>query len=391
MSSPAVRFGIDVLAEENGQRLKNERLAVLMNRASVDAELRFTCDVVESLHPGMLQCILTPQHGLWGEQQANMIESDHSFDRRRKLPIYSLYSASRRPTTEMLRNVDTLVVDLQDVGTRVYTFIWTLLYCLEECGQRGIRVVVLDRPNPIGGVTVEGHLLNADFRSFVGEAEIPMRHGLTIGELARLFNAELATPAALEVVPVQGWRRAMFFEQSQHLWIPPSPNMPTVQTAVVYPGQVLLEGTNLSEGRGTTTPFEVVGAPWIEASWLADYMNDLRLPGVLFHPLQFTPTFDKWAGHSCQGVSILVTDRAAFRSWDMTIELLAACVTRWPGDFKLIDPPYEYEHLKKPLDIISGGPILRGFLEQGRAPEHLLGLDAAGWWNRVKSYLLYPN
>lgn len=386
-----LRIGLERLLCDQQHVLAERRFALVMNRASVNADVRLACDLLAATFPGQLKAILSPQHGLWCEQQANMIETAHGRHDQLDVPVYSLYSNTRRPTNEMLAGIDCLVVDLQDAGTRVYTFIWTMLYCLQECAARRIPVVVLDRPNPVGGVISEGPLLNPECRSFVGEAEIPMRHGMTIGELAGLFNHRYGLMADVTVVPMKGWRRDQYFDDTGRLWIPPSPNMQTVQTAVVYPGQVLLEGTNLSEGRGTTVPFEVVGAPFIEPGAFCDELDALKLPGVRFLPLRFTPAFDKWAGRSCGGVSIHVTDRTVFRSYEMTVRLLQLCGEKYPRDFHLNPPPYEYEKSLMPIDIISGGSLLRECLTEQRAIDTAVALDCRAWDLERRDFLLYSN
>jgi uncharacterized protein YbbC (DUF1343 family) len=385
-----VQFGLDQIISGRTPVLNDRRFAVVMNRASVDDSLRLTCDALAERFPGQLRAVLTPQHGLWCEQQANMIETGHGWLSRLQVPVFSLYSDTRRPTDAMLQNIDCLVVDLQDVGTRVYTFLWTLLYCLQECARRKIDVVVLDRPNPIGGELIEGPLLDIRYRSFVGEWTIPMRHGLTIGELAQGFQQELVPDVSLTVVPLDGWSRSQWFDELSRVWIPPSPNMPTVQTAGVYPGQVLLEGTNLSEGRGTTVPFEVVGAPFLEPESLALQMNDLALPGVRCLPIRFEPSFDKWAGQSCGGVSIHVTDRQAFRPWTFTLRLLQVC-RELSESFRFNPPPYEYEHRLPPIDIIAGSPAVREWIDGHDSLEPCLQLDAAAWIDRTRSWRLYAS
>jgi uncharacterized protein YbbC (DUF1343 family) len=237
---------------------------------------------------------------------------------------------------------------------------------------------------------IEGPLLDIRYRSFVGEWTIPMRHGLTIGELAQGFQQELVPDVSLTVVPLDGWSRSQWFDELSRVWIPPSPNMPTVQTASVYPGQVLLEGTNLSEGRGTTTPFEVVGAPFLEPESLALQMNDLALPGVRCLPIRFEPSFDKWAGQSCGGVSIHVTDRQAFRPWTFTLRLLQVC-RELSGSFRFNPPPYEYEHRLPPIDIIAGSPAVREWVDGRGSLEPCLQLDAAAWIDRTRSWRLYAS
>lgn len=384
-----LRIGLERLLLDESGLLDGSRFAVVMNRASVNAEVRLACDLLAERFPSQLRSILSPQHGLWCEQQANMIETAHGRHDRLEVPVYSLYSQTRRPTDEMLSGIDCLVIDLQDAGTRVYTFIWTMLYCLQACAVRRIPVIVPDRPNPVGGVISEGPLLKPAFRSFVGEAEIPMRHGLTIGELARFFNRRYEINAELVVVPMEGWRRDQYFDETDRLWVPPSPNMQTVQTAVVYPGQVLLEGTNLSEGRGTTVPFEVIGAPFIDPGEFCEELESLEMPGVRFLPIRFTPTFDKWAGQSCGGVSIHVTDRAVFRSYEMTVRIVKLCGENYPGGFRLNAPPYEYERSLMPIDIISGSSLLRECLTETGNFDTAVALDCEAWDQERREFLLY--
>jgi uncharacterized protein YbbC (DUF1343 family) len=279
--------------------------------------------------------------------------------------VYSLYSETREPTGEMLRDLDVLVIDLQDVGTRIYTYIYTMAYCLRAARQHGIKVVVCDRPNPIGGVAVEGPMLEAGFESFVGLYPIPMRHGMTIGEMARLFNEHFAIGADLEVVTMAGWRRDLYGDQTGLPWVLPSPNIPTVDSAVVYPGTVLFEGTNVSEGRGTTRPFELVGAPWVAAEHWTGAMNRLALPGVRFRPIVFEPTFHKHSKTSCGGCQIHVLDRAIFRPVETAVALLGAFRAADPDQFRWRDPPYEYELEKWPIDILAGSSQLREQIDAG--------------------------
>jgi uncharacterized protein YbbC (DUF1343 family) len=283
----------------------------------------------------------------------------------RRVPVYSLYSETREPTARMLEQVDTLLIDLQDVGTRIYTYIYTMANCLIAARRPGIPAIVCDRPNPIGGAAVEGPMLERGFESFVGQYPIPMRHGMTIGELARLFNEEFGIGAELEVIPMEGWDREVYHEQTGLPWVLPSPNIPTNETSVVYPGTVLFEGTNVSEGRGTTRPFELIGAPWVTSERFAQDLNDLELPGVRFRPIVFEPTFHKHAKQSCGGAQIHVTDRAAFRPVETGVALLEAFLRAGPDQFAWRDPPYEYEHDKLPIDILAGSSQLREQLEAG--------------------------
>ena len=292
-----------------------------------------------------------------------MIETGHAHDDRRRVPVYSLYSETRQPTAEMLQDLDVLVIDLQDVGTRIYTYIYTMANCLIAARRHGIPVIVCDRPNPINGVTVEGPMLIPGFESFVGMYPIPMRHGMTIGEIAKLFNEHFGIGATLDVVPMQGWLRPMFHDDTRVPWVLPSPNLPTVDSAVVYPGTVLFEGTSVSEGRGTTRPFELVGAPGVVPETFADGLNRLQLPGVYFRPTIFEPTFHKHAKKTCGGCQIHVLDRTTFPAVLTGVALTAAFREADPA-FAWREPPYEYEHIKLPFDILAGSAELREQIER---------------------------
>jgi uncharacterized protein YbbC (DUF1343 family) len=293
----------------------------------------------------------------------------------------------------MLDGVDCLIIDLQDVGTRVYTFAWTMLECLKACSELNISVVILDRPNPIGGNIIEGPLLQADFKSFVGGACIPLRHGLTMGELAMLLNAEEGIGAQLQVVTMEGWQREMLFADTGLPWVAPSPNMPRPETALVYPGQVLLEGTNVSEGRGTTLPFEVVGAPFIDPDALAREIASQEHPGLHVRPVRFVPMFDKWQGTSCGGIALHIFDATKVKPVRFTLELLAAISELYPTEFAWLPPPYEYEYEKLPIDILYGSAELRLILQDPPNQNHvfaeLAAVDEQAWWRRVASFLLY--
>jgi uncharacterized protein YbbC (DUF1343 family) len=395
MNKPRVEVGLERCIQQPPEVLRNgARFGLLMNQASVDYSFRYACDLLTARYPRQLQAIFSPQHGLWGEEQANMIESAHSRYEPLDLPVYSLYSETRQPTSEMLRGLDCFVIDLQDVGTRVYTFAWTVQNCLKACAAAKIAALILDRPNPIGGDIAEGLLLAPGYESFVGGASIPLRHGLTLGELARLLNEEQKIGAALEVIPMTGWQRNMRFHSTGRKWVLPSPNMPRASTALLYPGQVLLEGTNLSEGRGTTLPFELVGAPFIDAHRLATELNQTALPGLAIRSIRFVPTFDKWAGQRCGGIALHVTDPQAVRSVAATLALLAVIHKLWPTEFAWLPPPYEYEREKMPIDILFGSPRLRNALLSESALsdatiKELADLDEAAWWRRVQPYLLY--
>jgi uncharacterized protein YbbC (DUF1343 family) len=360
-----VRVGIERLIEEDCALLAGARVALLSNPASVDGRLRHAADILADDPRIDLVSLFGPQHGFRSDLQDNMIETPHALDARRRIPIYSLYSDTREPTPEMLRDLDVLVVDLQDVGTRVYTYIYTMANCMRAAARHGVRVVVCDRPNPVGGTAVEGPILRPESVSFVGQFPIPLRHGLTIGEIARLFNQEFALGAALDIVPLDGWRRSMYFDETRLPWVMPSPNLPTLDSTIVYPGAVLFEGTMLSEGRGTTRPFELIGAPWIDGESLAAAMNARGLPGVHFRATVFEPTFQKHAKQTCGGCQLHVTDRQAFQPIRTAVELIEGFRSQNPSVFAWRQPPYEYEHDKWPIDILYGSDGLRSTIDSG--------------------------
>ncbi|MDO8793126.1 MAG: DUF1343 domain-containing protein, partial [Vicinamibacterales bacterium] len=345
-----VSLGSDILLAST--RLQGQRVGIVCNHASVDGSFRHVVDRLTEAEGVTLAAIFGPQHGFRSDVQDNMIETAHGQDVQRRVPAYSLYSETREPTAEMLRGLDVLVVDLQDVGARIYTYIYTLANCLRAAKRHGVPVLVCDRPNPIGGVAVEGATLVPGFESFVGQFPIPMRHGMTIGEIARLFNEAFGIGAELEVVPMTGWTRDMYADATNLPWVMPSPNMPTLDTAVVYPGTVLFEGTMISEGRGTTRPFELLGLPGVDAERFADRMNQEGHPGVFFRPAVFEPTFQKHARTTCGGCQIHVLDRVAFRPVAVGVALIAEFRHLSPATFAWRKPPYEYEHEKEPFDIL---------------------------------------
>jgi uncharacterized protein YbbC (DUF1343 family) len=346
-------------------RLDGARVGVVCNPASVDQRLQHIADRLAAHPTARLTVIFGPQHGFRSDVQDNMIETRHAHDEIRRVPVYSLYSETREPTEEMLRDVDVLVIDLQDVGVRIYTYIYTMANCLKAARRHGVKVLVCDRPNPIGGVQVEGMVLVPGFESFVGMYPIPMRHGMTIGEIARLFNEHFGIGADLEVVPMDGWRRDMYFDTTGLSWIISSPNIPTFDTTTVYPGGVLFEGTNVSEGRGTTRPFELIGAPWVVAERFAEAMNRRGLPGVFFRPALFEPTFHKYASQGCAGCQIHVLDRWSFRPVETGVALIEAFRAAAPDQFAWKSPPYEYEYDKMPIDCLAGSSGLREQIEVG--------------------------
>jgi uncharacterized protein YbbC (DUF1343 family) len=356
-----VTLGSDRLFDSGA--LKGLRVGVVANPASIDGAFRHVVDRAASAPGVTLAAVLGPQHGFRSDVQDNMIESPHDRDARRRVPVYSLYSETREPTAEMLAGLDALVVDLQDVGARIYTFVYTMANCLRAAARHGVRVIVCDRPNPIGGTAVEGPVLLAGYESFVGLFPIPMRHGMTIGELARLFNDRFGIGAELEVVPMEGWHRDMYWDQTGLPWVIPSPNMPTLDTAVVYPGGVLFEGTQLSEGRGTTRPFEILGAPWVDAEPFAARLNALKIDGAWFRPIVFEPTFHKHAHQACGGCQIHVTDRQRFRPVLAGVAVMGEFHRTAPAQFAWRQPPYEYVHDRMPIDILAGSDRLRQAIE----------------------------
>ncbi len=382
------RTGLDRIAAEPPPFLAGAKAVLLCNQASVSARFVHARDIVA--RSAELVAILSPQHGFFSEKQDNMIESGH-FTGPDGIPVFSLYGETRRPTAEMLSGADTLVVDLQDVGVRVYTFISTVVHCLEEAAGAGIRVVVLDRPNPVSGAVVEGNVLDPGLRSFVGIFPMPMRHGMTMGELAMMINREAGINAELEVVAMGGWDRSMFFADTGLPWTFPSPNMPSPLTALVYPGQVVWEGTNVSEGRGTALPFELFGAPFFPPGEILGAVPPEALAGCVLREIVFEPVSNKWAGESCRGFHIHVTDPARFRPYRLTLAMLAA-VARICPEFGLKPPPYEYEFEKRPLDLIIGD---RGIADRVLEGGNVLALE--GEWRAGlddfmkmrKQYLLY--
>jgi uncharacterized protein YbbC (DUF1343 family) len=385
-----MRLGSEVLLAS--RRLHGRRVGVVANPASIDHGFGHTVERVAAADGVTLGAIFGPQHGFHSNLQDNMIETPHASDGRRQVPVYSLYSETREPTAKMLEGLDALVIDLQDIGARIYTFIYTMANCLHAAGRHGVPVIVCDRPNPIGGVEVEGPMLEPGFESFVGQYPIPMRHGMTVGELAQLFNEQFRLGATLEVVRMEGWRREQYWDETGAPWVMPSPNMPTLDSAIVYPGTVLFEGTMLSEGRGTTRPFELVGAPWVDADAFAERMNRLALSGVHFRPATFEPTFQKHAKTPCGGCQIHVTDRKAFAPVAVGAALLREFHGSAPKQFAWRQPPYEYEHDKLPIDILAGSSQLR---EQVEAQVPLSEIVASwkdgedGFRELREKYLLY--
>ena len=360
-----IQLGLERLLEEDAELLAGARAGLICNQASVDHGFRHAADLLHS-HPDVdLRALFGPQHGIRGDVQDNMIETAHGTDRKTGLPVYSLYSETREPTENMLSDVDVLVFDMQDVGCRIYTFVYTLANCMRAASKLGKRVVVCDRPNPINGVGVGGNLLEPEYASFVGQFPLPTRHGMTVGELARMFNDHFSINCDLEVVPMHGWQREFWHDDTDAPWVLPSPNMPTLDSATVFPGTVHFEGTQVSEGRGTTRPFELIGAPYIDADAYADKLNALQLPGVYFRSCGFQPTFQKHAGVTCVGVQIHVTNRDEFEPVFAGVAMVKLVHDMYPQDFRWKAPPYEYVYDKNPFDVIAGTNKIREAFEQG--------------------------
>jgi uncharacterized protein YbbC (DUF1343 family) len=388
---PPVQSGLDVLVHHRLGLLRGRRFGLLAHPASVDARLDHAADLLRDVRGARLHALFAPEHGLWGAAQ-DLVPIAATRDPLTGMRVISLYGERREPTPVMLRGLDLLVIDLQDVGSRYYTYQWTMALALRACARAGVRVLVLDRPNPLGGEVVEGNVPDPAFASFVGLYPLAARPGLTIGEVARYLQREHGLGAVVDVVRMRGWRRRMLWEDAGLPWVPPSPNMPTPDTARVYPGGCLIEGTNLSEGRGTTRPFEWVGAPWLDAHVYADALAALPLPGVVFRPARFRPTFQKWAGRVCGGVQLHVTDAGRFKPFLTGLGLIATARRLAPRAFRWRRPPYEFEHRRLPIDILLGSSRIRLALERGAtltAIERGWQADLARWRQRRAAALCY--
>ena len=360
-----IKLGIERLLDEKLDLIRGRRVALVCNQASVDHSFRHAADILHE-HPDInLTTLFGPQHGIRGDVQDNMIETAHATDRKTGLPIYSLYSETREPTEEMLRDVDVIVVDLQGVGCRIYTFVYTLANCMRAAKKYGKKVIACDRPNPIGGIKIEGNILDPEYASFVGQFPVPTRTGMTDVELGRMFNEEFGIGCELECIAMKGWSRELWYDDTDGPWVLPSPNIPTPDSTVVFPGTVHLEGTQMSEGRGTTRPFELVGAPYVDSEEFAGALAELDLPGVYFRACGFKPTFQKHGGHTCGGVQIHVINREEFESVITGIAIVKTAYNMYREDFHWKNPPYEYEYDRNPFDIISGGTGLREAIERG--------------------------
>jgi beta-N-acetylhexosaminidase len=388
----SVKLGLEKILDEKIDILENLRVGLICNQASVNHQFEHAADLFFENPNINLTTLFGPQHGIRGEVQDNMVETSHTIDKQTNLPIYSLYSETRKPTEEMLENVDAIVFDLQDVGCRVYTFIYTMANAMKACAKHGKKFIVCDRPNPINGVDIEGNLLEIGHESFVGMYPIPMRHGLTVSELALLFNKEFNINCELEVVTMENWERSDFCDETDAPWVLPSPNIPTVDTAIVFPATVYLEGTQVSEGRGTTKPFEILGAPYIDAKQLTESLNELQLPGVIFRQTNFLPTFQKHQKIVCGGTFLHISDRKTFKPVITGLAIIQNLIELFPNDFKWKTPPYEYEYDRNPFDVIAGTVKIREMLENGSGLEEIENSwreDLESFDILRKNYLIY--
>lgn len=387
-----IKLGLEKTLTDPIQIFENRRVGLICNQASVDHSFSHVADLFYR-HPQInLTALFGPQHGIRGDVQDNMVETAHGTDNLTGLPIYSLYSETRQPTKEMLSGIDALVFDLQDVGCRVYTFVYTMANAMRACAEFGKKMVILDRPNPIGGLAIEGNSLEPGHESFVGQYPIPMRHGLTAGELARLFNEEFNIGCDLEVVTMDNWSREDFYDETDAPWVMPSPNMPTVETTVVFPATVYFEGTEVSEGRGTTRPFEIVGAPYVDADRYAAALTDYDFPGIVFRAINFLPTFQKYADQTCGGVFLHVTDREAFEPVIVGLAMVKTIYDLYPDDFQWKTAAYEYVFDRNPFDVIAGTDKIRKMFETGTDIKDVKlswQTDVAKFNQMRSKYLLY--
>ena len=392
MNRRHIKLGLETLLEQPSRFLGNERVGLICNQASVDHGFRHAADLLYQHNDVNLRALFGPQHGIRGDVQDNMIETDHAVDPTTKLPIYSLYSETREPTEAMLKDVDVLVFDMQDVGCRIYTFAYTMANSMVAAKRFGKKIIVCDRPNPINGRDVAGNVLETEQASFVGLFPMPTRHGMTLGELAQLFNDKFGIACDLSVIPMEGWDRDCWLDETDTPWVLPSPNIPTLDSATVFPGTVHFEGTQISEGRGTTRPFELIGAPYIDPEKYAERLNSLNFPGVYFRSCVFRPTFQKHGGVSCGGVQIHVMDRRVFEPVSAGVAMVKVAYELYPDQFRWKEPPYEYVYDRNPFDVIAGTSRIREVIESGGSIE-----DLWSWWTpnledfkRLReNYLLY--
>ncbi len=370
-----VQTGLDLFDKSWPKYLKGSRIGLLVHPASVNRKFQHAIDILSKSKKFELKALFGPQHGIYGETQDNMVEWDGFHDKKTGLSVFSLYGHTRKPEPFMLKDIDVMVVDLQDVGSRYYTFIWTMELCMQACTEMRKSIVILDRPNPINGYKIEGPVLKIPFASFVGQRPLPIRHGMTIGEIGIYLNNEFYPSLDFHVIYMTGWKRKMYFDETGLNWVIPSPNMPTLDTAVVYPGMCLLEGTNISEGRGTTRPFEIFGAPFINPEKLINRIKEFRLPGARFRPMYFLPTFQKHSAKLCGGAQIHIISREKFKPFKTGVAIIKTIHDLYPEYFSWKLPPYEYEYKKMPIDILAGTDKLRKDIEKGEKLDRM-----EEWW-----------
>lgn len=377
------RTGLDQITMKFPSALEGKKVGILCHSASITPDFRHIIEIFHDRNDCNLSAIFGPQHGLYGQTQDNMIEWTSVTHPYYKIPVYSLYGKHRKPTREMLQEIDVLIIDLQDVGARLYTYIWTTRLCLEACAEAGIPVWILDRPNPVGRLPFDGPVLKEEYFTFVGGASIPMCHRMTIGEMALWLKETYYPKCNLKVVWMQEWKRSSLFNETGLPWVIPSPNMPTLQTAIVYPGTVLIEALNLSEGRGTTIPFELFGAPFIDSEKLKKNLSKRKIPGCSFRVHGFIPTFNKFSGQYCNGLQIHITDPGLYYPVGTALEIFDAIVETSPPDsMKFNPPPYEYEYNLMPFDILSGDSLMRMAIT-GRSS---VALEKERWQEEIETF-----
>ncbi len=392
MNDMKVKSGAEVMVNRAEEFLRGQKIGLICNPTSVLPRFRYLADSLIDDDGVELAALFGPEHGLFATVQDQVGIGQFKYS---GVPVYSLYGETKEsiiPTVEMLENCDRLVFDIQDVGSRYYTYVWTMTICMEVCARLKKPLIVCDRPNPLGGVEVEGPMLQGEFESFVGRHPVCTRHGMTPGEIAQMVNVERKYNCDLTVIPCEGWARGMWFNETGLDWVMPSPNMPTLETAVVYPGGCLIEGTNLSEGRGTTRPFELVGAPFLDGKLWADRMNVRRLPGVTFRAVQFEPAFHKFAGQTCNGLFVHVTDRESFLSIETYVALIVEAKKMAPKDFLWRTRPYEFEKDRLAIDLLFGGVDARLAIESGEDVATIAKTwrsDVSDFKVRRDPYLLY--
>jgi len=357
-----VLLGIDRLIKDDFRPVQSMKIGLLSNMSCCDSSLRPTIFLFETSKKTKLKALFAPEHGLFAALQDQVKSPDSRY--RKELAIFSLYGRKRKPTLQTLKRLDAIIIDLPDIGTRYYTFLWSAILMIIEAAKIQKKVFVLDRPNPINGVTVQGPLIDSGFESFVGLYSLPVRHGMTIGEICNLLNEEYNLAADISIIKLQGWSRRTYGDETDNFWTIPSPNMPHLSTALVYPGMCLFEGTNISEGRGTTRPFELFGAPWIRPHQLVNALDKCSVPGVAFRPAFFIPTFNKYSGQICGGAAIHVTNRRQFAPVTTGIQIIKQIYQLYPDKFQWRQPPYEFEKKKMPFDILIGNDWVRKEIEK---------------------------